>query len=116
MIFGPTSLDQAEGAILGHSTAAGAVRFKKGRVLSSEDITALAEAGVRQVIAARLEDGDVHEDEAAARLAQATLGDDDGALNLSAAFTGDTLLIPDTRQIQFTKNRPEPFPESPELR
>ena len=89
MIFGPTALGDAEGAILAHSLAAGRVRFKKGRVLSAADLEALREAGVGQVTAARLEADDVHEDAAAAALAQAILGDEaSDALAVSAAFTG----------------------------
>ncbi len=41
MIFGETSLDEAEGAILAHSLKLGAFRFKKGRLLSSDDLSAL---------------------------------------------------------------------------
>ena len=69
MIFGETPLDQAEAAILAHSLRRGTINFKKGRVLSAEDVTRLAAAGVERVVAARLELGDVHEDEAAGALA-----------------------------------------------
>jgi molybdenum cofactor cytidylyltransferase len=64
VIFGETPLDQAEAAILAHSLRRGAINFKKGRVLSAEDVARLAAAGVERVVAARLEPGDVHEDEA----------------------------------------------------
>ena len=46
MRFGPTPLDEAEGAILAHSLNAGSLRFKKGRVLSATDVAALREAGI----------------------------------------------------------------------
>jgi molybdenum cofactor cytidylyltransferase len=92
--FGPTPISQAEGAILAHSVAVGKIRFKKGRVLSEQDITALREAGTHHVIAAQLEDGDIHEDAAAAALAEALARDAAaGALGLSAAFTGRSNLI-----------------------
>jgi molybdenum cofactor cytidylyltransferase len=90
MIFGDTPLSEAEGAILAHSIARGAVRFKKGRRLSTEDLAALAKAGIETVIAARLEPGDVHEDAAAGQIGEAILGP---GLSLSAAFTGRANLV-----------------------
>ncbi len=68
MIFGDMAPDDAEGAILAHSQKAGAETFKKGRVLSRADIAALREAGVSRIVAARLEETDVPEDEAAEAL------------------------------------------------
>jgi molybdenum cofactor cytidylyltransferase len=94
VIFGETPLDQAEAAILAHSLRRGAINFKKGRVLSAEDVARLAAAGVERVVAARLEPGDVHEDEAAGALAAALTGDH---LTASAAFTGRCNLLVRTR-------------------
>ncbi|MGF1610337.1 MAG: NTP transferase domain-containing protein [Kiloniellales bacterium] len=96
MIFGDTPLDQAEGAILAHSVTAGDARFKKGRVLSADDLAALRKAGIRSVVAARLEPGDVHEDVAAATIAEAVTGE---GLSASAAFTGRCNLIAETRGV-----------------
>ena len=90
MIFGDTPLDEAEGAILAHSRRLSGKALKKGRVLTAEDITALREAGVETVIAARLEQGDVPEDEAAACLAAAMAGD---GIDTAAPFTGRCNLI-----------------------
>ncbi|MCH8155997.1 MAG: 4-diphosphocytidyl-2C-methyl-D-erythritol kinase, partial [Proteobacteria bacterium] len=90
MIFGDTPLDQAEGAILAHSVKLGSVGFKKGRRLSGDDLAALGRAGIETVIAARLEDGDVHEDDAAGAVAGAILGE---GLSASAAFTGRANLV-----------------------
>jgi molybdenum cofactor cytidylyltransferase len=92
--FGETPLDQAEDAILAHSLRRDAINFKKGRVLSAEDLAMLAAAGVERVVAARLEPGDVHEDEAAGALAAALTGDH---LTASAAFTGRCNLLVRTR-------------------
>ncbi len=92
MKFGPTPLTEAEGAILAHSVTAGDVRMKKGRYLSKDDIVALVKAGVQEVVAARLEDGDVDEDTAANAIAKACHGD--GA-RLQAAFTGRCNLYAD---------------------
>ncbi|MFC2968305.1 molybdopterin-binding protein [Acidimangrovimonas pyrenivorans] len=89
MRFGPVPLDQAEGAILAHSQPLDGHRLRKGRVLTSEDIAALAAAGVAELTVARLDPGDVAEDAAAARLAAALVPDPAAAgLTLSAPFTG----------------------------
>ena len=99
MIFGDTALKDAEDAILAHSLKQGAVSFKKGRRLSADDLAQLKAAGVESVVAARLEPGDVHEDEAAATIAAAITGEtsgpgaDETGLTVSAAFTGRCNLI-----------------------
>ena len=85
MIFGELPLDQAEGTILAHAVKHQAGVFKKGRVLTAADISALGESGVRSVFAARLGHDDVPEDEAAAAVARAIAGS--GAL-AQAPFTG----------------------------
>ncbi len=69
MIFGPTPLDEAKGAILAHSLRLPGRVIKKGTVLDDDALAALREAGKRDVITARLEAGDVPENEAADRLA-----------------------------------------------
>jgi molybdenum cofactor cytidylyltransferase len=74
MRFGEVPVSEAVGAILAHSLRLGAVSFKKGRVLSGEDTTALGEAGVARVVVARLESGDVEENEAAFAIAKAAAG------------------------------------------
>jgi len=94
MIFGPTPLAEAAGAILAHALKRPGIAFKKGRRLSAADIAALRGAGVESVIAARLEPDDVPEDEAAAALAQAVLGP---GLSMTAAFTGRCNLIAEAR-------------------
>lgn len=94
MWFGELPLDQAEGAILAHSViqsgeAEGPARFRKGLVLGQEEIAALRAAGVYRVTVARLDAGDLGEDEAAAQLAQALVPDPvDAGLTISTAFTG----------------------------
>ncbi len=85
MIFREMATVEAEGAILVHSVRAGAATFKKGRVLSAADVAALMAAGVVRVVAARLEAGDVAEDEAATALARALAGP---GLRVGAPFTG----------------------------
>ncbi|MEM7428571.1 MAG: NTP transferase domain-containing protein, partial [Pseudomonadota bacterium] len=85
MEFGPISASRAEGAILAHSVRAGKKTFKKGRTLSAGDLEILAEAGIDEVIAARLGADDVHEDEAAAEVAAAIAGPH---ATVAEAFTG----------------------------
>mgnify|MGYP005843519443 CR=1 FL=1 len=87
MKFGPVPLKQAEGAILAHSERIATGRLRKGIVLGPAQITALRDAGYADVTVARLEAGDLHEDDAARRLAEAVQGDASGIAR-SPAFTG----------------------------
>jgi molybdenum cofactor cytidylyltransferase len=73
MNFGPTPLDEARGAILAHTVRLTGKVLKKGTVLDEAAIAALREAGRRDVVTARLEAGDVPEDEAADRVADALM-------------------------------------------
>ncbi len=98
MIFGDTPLGEAEGALLAHSLVQPGLVFKKGRRLNAKDIAALAAAGLRSVVAARLEAGDVHEDEAAEAIAKAVCGP---GLAASAAFTGRCNLMAEARGLLF---------------
>lgn len=85
MRFGETPIDEATGAILAHSWRANGINFAKGRRLSAEDVGKLKAAGAASVIAARLDAGDMHEDEAAENLARALAGE---AIDVTAPFTG----------------------------
>ncbi|MFT3986483.1 NTP transferase domain-containing protein [Aestuariivirga sp.] len=85
MEFGKLPLHDAEGAILAHSVKHGGGVFKKGRVLSAEDVEALSQADVTDVFAARLGNADVPEDEAADRIARVIGGQGTTA---QAPFTG----------------------------
>jgi molybdenum cofactor cytidylyltransferase len=94
MRFGEVAVVEAEGAILAHSLRLGAIALKKGRVLSRADLDAIAEAGLQHIVVARLEPGDIREDEAAARIAAAAAGLD---ITVAAAFTGRANLFAETR-------------------
>jgi len=85
MLFGSTAVEDAAGAILGHSVRAGETLFRKGRVLSANDVAALRMAGIGEIVVARLETSDVSENEAAARIAVACAGEN---IRIGAAFTG----------------------------
>lgn len=96
MKFGPVSVSEAAGAILAHSVDLPDGRLRKGLKLKSDNLAALSAAGFSEVIVARLEVYDLHEDEAAGRLA-AALAPDPSQLGLrsSPAFTGRVNFIAD---------------------
>lgn len=85
MKFGPTPLDAAEGTILAHSLRLEGRVLKKGRVLDAADCAALRQAGTSEVIAARIEPGDIGEDAAATAIASAAAGQ---GLRVATATTG----------------------------
>lgn len=85
MKFGAVPVADCEGAILVHSLAAGGRKFKKGRLLSADDVALLVKAGVETVKVAALEEGDIGEDEAATAIARAACGT---GVRMQAAFTG----------------------------
>jgi molybdenum cofactor cytidylyltransferase len=85
MIFGRMPIGAAEGCILGHSVRFAAGSFKKGRVLTRDDVDQLAAAGIESVYAARLDADDVGEDEAAGAVAGALAG---AGVEVAEPFTG----------------------------
>lgn len=85
MRFGPTPLALAEGALLAHTMTLADRVLKKGHRLTGDDISALARAGFGDIVVARLEPGDVGEDDAAVRLAEKFRGE---GLTVDNAFTG----------------------------
>jgi len=90
--FGRIATQEAEGAILAHSIHRDGIRFKKGRVLDAEDVSALLAAGIDSLVAARLEADEYGEDAAAERVARAVRG---GHIVSSAPFTGRCNLYAD---------------------
>ena len=112
MQFGPTPLDQLEGAILAHSVKLEERSLKKGRFLDADDVDALRAAGIEEVVAARLGAGDIHEDEAARRVGLPLVGEGlkarapfTGRVNLYA--TGPGLLVMDERAVDAFNRRHE---------
>lgn len=85
MKFGSFAVDEALGCVLAHAVKLDAFTLKKGKVLSQLDIDSLDAENVKTVIAARLDVGDVPEDEAARRLSIAMSGQNTTA---QEAFTG----------------------------
>ncbi len=94
MRFGPVPLDQAEGAVLAHSMPGrtpdgGRVRIAKGTILDAGHLASLRAHGAEEITVARLEAGDVPENEAAMALARALVPDAAGqGLRLSGAGAG----------------------------
>lgn len=85
MKFGRVNLGEAEGSYLAHTLKLDTLRMKKGHRLSAEDIAELRCHGCETVVSARLEEGDIDENQAATRVAAAVLGPN---LKAQAAFTG----------------------------
>jgi molybdenum cofactor cytidylyltransferase len=69
MRFGEIAVAEAEGAILAHSVKHAGGMFKKGRILSADDLALLERSGVASIFAAIPAPGDVAEDEAALAVA-----------------------------------------------
>lgn len=85
MIVRPTPIAESIGTILAHTMRAGKSVFKKGRILSAADINVLKDANVDEVFVARLESGEIGEDEAANQIASALVGPH---VRANAPFTG----------------------------
>jgi len=94
MKFGEVPVAEAEGAILAHSLRLGTIALKKARVLSRADLDLITEAGLSRIVVARLEAGDVGEDEAARLVAASAAGDE---IEPAAPFTGRANLFAKAR-------------------
>ena len=89
MRFGTIPLSEAEGSILAHSVALPEGRLRKGCLLGSAEIELLASTGRTEVIAARLDPTDLHEDDAALTITRAVVPDPVAAgLDLRPVGTG----------------------------
>src|SRR5476649_1833578 len=85
MKFGPVAPSDALGATAVHSIRQGDLVLKKGTLIGPKEVAALEAAGVKEIVVARLEPGDVSEDQAAADIAAAVAGD---GVRTDRAFTG----------------------------
>ena len=95
MRFGAIPLEDAEGAVLAHAVKLGERTWRKAHLLSADDIAAMKNGGLLEVVAAVLEVGDLDEDEAAKRIAAGLAGEGieareavTGRVNLYAARAG----------------------------
>jgi molybdenum cofactor cytidylyltransferase len=93
MKFGPTAPAEAKGGIVVHSIRRGGLVLRKGTVVGDAEIAALKAAGILSITVARIEPGDVSEDEAAAGLAAAIAGE---GVRVDRAFTGRANLFAET--------------------
>ncbi len=93
MKFGAVPVAEAEGAIAVHSIRQGGLVLKKGTLIGEAEIAALEAAGIAEIVVARLEPGDVSEDEAAAEIAAAVAGE---GVRVDRAFTGRANLFAET--------------------
>ncbi len=92
MKFGPVAPNEALGATAVHSIRQGDLVLKKGTLIGPKEVEALNAAGVKEIVVARVEQGDVPEDKAAAEIAAAVAGQ--GA-RADRAFTGRCNLFAD---------------------
>lgn len=90
MRFGPLPPREAVGGIAAHTVRAPGLVVKKGSVLTQADAESLAAAGVEAVTVARLDPGDIVEDQAAYRLASRLAG---AAVRVDPPFTGRSNLF-----------------------
>lgn len=105
MRFGPVPVHEAVGDLLAHSHRLGkGGTLRKGLQLTAEHVERLAEAGHDTVIVARLEEGDIGEDQAAGRLARVVSGPNldtgaprTGRVNLFASAAG--VLVVDKERV-----------------
>lgn len=85
MKFGPVPVAEAAGCVAAHTVRAGEAIVRKGATIGEEDVRKLAAAGLTEIVAVRLEPGDIDENAAAERLARALAG---RAVVTEAPFTG----------------------------
>jgi molybdenum cofactor cytidylyltransferase len=85
MKFGAVPVAEAIGATAVHSIRQGDLVLKKGTRIGPEHVRALQSAGIGEIVVARLEPGDVSEDQAAAEIADALAGE---GIRTDRAFTG----------------------------
>jgi molybdenum cofactor cytidylyltransferase len=85
MKFGAVPVAEALGATAVHSIRQGDLVLKKGTKIGPAEAAALTAAGIDKIVVARLELGDVSEDQAASEIAKAVAGQ---GVRLDKAFTG----------------------------
>ena len=96
MKFGAIPVNEAVGATAVHSIRQGELILKKGTLIGSKEVEALTRAGVKEIVVARGEAGDVAEDQAAADIAAAIAGP---GVRSERAFTGRCNLFADNAGI-----------------
>jgi molybdenum cofactor cytidylyltransferase len=92
MKFGSVPVAEAAGGIAVHSIRKAGLVLKKGTFIGPSEVAALRAADVGEIVVARLEPGDVSEDQAAAEIAAAVAGE---GVRVDRAFTGRANLFAD---------------------
>jgi molybdenum cofactor cytidylyltransferase len=85
MKFGSVPIAEAVGGTAVHSIRQGDFVLKKGTLIGPAEVASLKTAGVKEITVARLDPGDVSEDQAAADIAAAIAGE---GVRIDRAFTG----------------------------
>jgi molybdenum cofactor cytidylyltransferase len=93
MKFGAVAPRDALGAIAAHTIRQDGLVLKKGTLIGAVEVAALEAAGIKDVVVARLEPGDVSEDVAAAEIANAVAGE---GVHVERSFTGRANLFAQT--------------------
>ena len=93
MKFGAVAPHDALGAIAVHTIRRDGLVLKKGTLIGAVEVAALEGAGIKEVVVAGLEPGDVSEDVAAAEIADAVAGE---RVHVERAFTGRANLFAQT--------------------
>lgn len=102
MKFGTVAVGEAEGTMLAHSIRHTGGTIKKGTVLTRALLDELMSSGVADVVVAKLDPSDVHEDKAAEKLAKAFAG---VAVRVDRSFTGRANLYSETNGV-LTVDKP----------
>jgi molybdenum cofactor cytidylyltransferase len=92
MKFGAVPVAEAVGATAVHSIRKDGIVLKKGTRIGPDHVSALAAAGISEIVVARLEPGDVSEDQAAGEIAAVVAGE---GVRTDRAFTGRCNLFAD---------------------
>jgi molybdenum cofactor cytidylyltransferase len=90
MKFGAVAPRDALGAIAVHTIRQDGLVLKKGTLIGAVEVAALDAAGIKEIVVARLEPGDVSEDVAAAEIANAVAGE---GVHVERPFTGRSNLF-----------------------
>jgi molybdenum cofactor cytidylyltransferase len=93
MKFGAVAPKDALGATAVHTIRQGTLVLKKGTLIGAAEAAALEAAGIKDLVVARLEPGDVSEDIAAADIGGAVAGE---GVHVDRAFTGRANLFAQT--------------------
>lgn len=103
MIFDEMALDESLGAILAQNVKAGTLILRKGTILEQHHLNLLQKAGIKAILAAKMEAGDISEDAAAFEIGQGLISQNivlgpatTGRINLFASQSGLFKATPET--------------------